>query len=157
MLFGLPYLPLPLCGGAEELISYNLTFHILLSDRLMLYNFRRFRPKSVNETDLCQAPPQQRAVSTENPMASRWDPGGFSTTCWLMAHKNINYVLQMAVPDTYGTESTGAWVSFPSSSTHLCHVHAAMDYSFGFALIFHPVKVLASKLFSQWLHGSLVD
>lgn len=34
---------------------------------------------------------------------ARWLPGGdscgFSNTCWLMAHKTINFILQVAVPD----------------------------------------------------------
>lgn len=57
-------------------------------------------------------------------------PAGF------MAHKTINFILQVAVPDARGIESTGVWVSFPSFSTHLLDVYATMYHNFVFDLYF---------------------
>lgn len=86
----------------------------------------------------------------------QWLPGsdtcGFSNTSWLMAHKIINYILQVAASDARGIESIGVWMSFPSFSTHLWDVYATTDHKF----VFHPVNTLISKPFSEWLLGSLI-
>lgn len=62
------------------------------------------------------------------------DRSGFSITYCLVAHTNINYVLQMAVAGKYSVETPGIWVSLPSFGTHICHIHAVVGCGFEFAL-----------------------